>query len=69
LGRPIDFTDTSYLVATRTETTKWELEPKAADCQPEIDVIKLIATPTRGKFKFTDHGRYRMSMKMRLTEK
>jgi hypothetical protein len=68
LGRPIDFTDTSYLVATRTEAG-WELEPKADDCQPEIDVIKLIATPTRGKFKFTDHGRYRMSMKMTLTAK
>ena len=69
LGRPIDFTDTSYMVATRTETTKWELEPKAAQCQPVTDVIKLIATPTRGKFTFTDHGRYLMSMKMTLTAK
>ena len=68
LGRPIDFTDTSYLVATRTEAG-WELEPKAADCHPEPDVIKLIATPTRGKFTFTDHGLYRMSMKMMLTAK
>ena len=68
LGRPIDFTDTSYVVATRTPTT-WELEPKAAPCQSVIDVIKLIATPTRGKFTFTDHGRYVMPMKMTLTAK
>ena len=68
LGRPIDFTNTSYMVATRTATT-WELEPKAAGCQSVPDVIKLIATPTRGKFTFTDHGLYLMPMKMTLTAK
>ena len=69
LGANIDFTNTSYLVATRTLPTEWELEPKATPCQNVIDVIKLVETPTRGKFNFTDDGRYYMSMKITLKEK
>jgi hypothetical protein len=63
-----DYTDTSYLVVTRTSTTTWEVEPKSASCNTGIPkVMRLLQTPTRRQFNFTDDGLYQMPLRMTLT--
>jgi hypothetical protein len=64
-----DFSTTSYLVATRSMTsTSWEIEPKAFPCNSGVpNVMRLLQTPSRGRFSFTDDGLYSMPFKMTLT--
>jgi hypothetical protein len=62
-----DFSNTSYLVATHDSPTTWQVEPKPDPCNPVDSVIRLLQTPSRAKFSFTDHGLYPARFRMTLT--
>jgi hypothetical protein len=66
----IDSSQTSYGVVTRISDTTWELEPKAAGCNPGIPTVgELITTPTVGHSDFVDRGAFYLPFKMTLEAK
>lgn len=67
---PFDMSMTSGLLVTRVDENTWTVETKNAGCaDPSPGVGRLIETPTKGAFDYSNRGLYQMPLNMTLTRR
>jgi hypothetical protein len=66
-----DMSLTSNLVVTRVNAETWTVEAQASGCPTAgvHTIARVIDTPTKGPFEYTDRGLYVVPLKMTLTRR